>query len=249
VIIVIVLLVIGGAVGGYLYWAGQRHRADSDNPRATSLPTTVVEEKVVPVPPAKNPPAPTSAPAVATPLSDPGRKKVEAAPEKSTARVDSAAKKAAAAPSAARPAAKSKPLKPAPKAAARPATKTVKKTPSRKAPVKKAAVKKAPVRTEKAAAAVAKPLIVKKTPAPASARYAVHAGSFQNIEKAKGQAARFRKAGFKKAHVVKVDLKAKGVWYRILIPAGATQADAVKVRLEFNHKFAGEPSRIIKLGK
>ena len=254
VIIVIVLLVIGGAVGGYLYWAGQRHRADSENPRATSLPTTVVEEKVVPVPPAKNPPAPTSAPAVATPLPEPGRKKVEAAPEKSTAKVDSAVKKAAAAPPAPRPAAESKPLKPAPKAAVRPAAKTVKKTPSRKAPlkktaVKKTAVKKAPVRTEKAAAAVAKPLIVKKTPAPASARYAVHAGSFQNIEKAKGQAARFRKAGFKKAHVVKVDLKAKGVWYRILIPAGATQADAVKVRLEFNHKFAGEPSRIIKLGK
>jgi cell division protein FtsN len=218
VIIVIVLLVIGGAVGGYLYWAGQRHRADSENPRATSLPTTVVEEKVVPVPPAKNPPAPTSAPAVATPLPEPGKKKVEAAPEKSTAKVDSAAKKAAAAPSAARPAAKSKPLKPAPKAAARPAAKTVKKTPV-------------------------------PSPAPAPARYAVHAGSFQNIEKAKSQAARFRKAGFKKAHVVKVDLKAKGVWYRILIPAGATQADAVKVRLEFNHKFAGEPSRIIKLGK
>ena len=249
IMIVIVLLVIGGAVGGYLYWAGQQHDNKSGKTTAAVLPTVAVKDQVKPVTPAPAVPENTVAarparnaelsaaaqPVQATPLPEASKKVVKTVKPEAVKRVPKAAPQVKTKP-VAKPVAKPAP-KPAPVKAAVPA----KKSPAR--------VKKAPATAR--TPAVAKPLIVKKTMAPAvpTTGYVVHAGSFQNPEKAQAVAVRYRKAGFKKAHTVKVDLKAKGIWYRVLIPAGTSQAEAVKARLAFTHKFPGEPSRIIKAAK
>ena len=257
ILIVVVLLVIGGVVGGYLYWAGQKKSTVVKRP-VSSLATTRVEDKIFPVPPSAPTPAPDKTAPVPAPVKAPEKASVKVAPKTVGHSQGLAAKPlpAGSKPESATTAGKVEKTAAEPPAAPvgnKPEAKNKPKTQA-KAQAGKQAKSRAPVahRAQKTAAAapsVNKPLVVKKNPAPAKKMYAVHVGSFTSPEKARGQAARFRRAGFKSARVVKVDLRARGIWYRVLIPVSPNQAEAVKTRLRFKHKFPGEPSRIIKLGK
>ncbi len=78
--------------------------------------------------------------------------------------------------------------------------------------------------------------------------YVVHVGSFKSEKRASRQVARFQKKGFA-AYSMEVDLKAKGVWLRVMVPGGATREEAKVVQARVAEVFPKEESLVRKVAK
>lgn len=89
---------------------------------------------------------------------------------------------------------------------------------------------------------------VGKTEASLTSPYAVHVGSFKSQKRAARQVAKLQEKGFV-SYSVKVDLKDKGVWQRVLIPGGTNRREAKVVQEKFAEFFPKEDSRILKIKK
>jgi cell division protein FtsN len=94
--------------------------------------------------------------------------------------------------------------------------------------------------TEPASAPVAKP------PAAAAGQpvFSVLAGSFRSQSNAEAEAGRISKIGFE-ARTLKVDLKGKGQWHRVLIGSWPRRADAVQAVNEVRRKTGKKDASVI----
>ncbi len=76
--------------------------------------------------------------------------------------------------------------------------------------------------------------------------YAIHIGSFKSHKRVDRQLKMLQEKGFA-AYRVEVDLKAKGVWQRVMIPGGATRDEAKVVQKKLAELFPREDSLIKKI--
>ena len=93
-----------------------------------------------------------------------------------------------------------------------------------------------------------KAAVVNKTEVSLMSPYAIHVGSFKSRKRADRQLAMLQGKGFA-AYQVEVDLKATGVWQRVMIPGGNTRKEAKVVQKKLAELFPKEDSLILKIKK
>lgn len=76
--------------------------------------------------------------------------------------------------------------------------------------------------------------------------YAVHIGSFKSMERAERHRNHLRAKNFA-AYIYEVDLKNKGVWFRVLVPGGDSRQAGKEVQQALAEVFPREESRVIKI--
>ncbi|MBN2109371.1 MAG: SPOR domain-containing protein [Deltaproteobacteria bacterium] len=110
----------------------------------------------------------------------------------------------------------------------------------RPAPAAAPAAEEAKKTTEPAVAPVAKPPVA----AAGKPAFSVLAGSFRSQSNAEAEAARIRKLGFD-ARTLKVDLKGKGQWHRVLIGSWQRRADALQAVGDVRRKTGKKDASVI----
>jgi len=80
---------------------------------------------------------------------------------------------------------------------------------------------------------------------PMRGSFSVQAGSYQNRLIAESEEQKYKKNGLN-AFIEKVDLGAKGTWYRVKIGSYVTHAEAVNVQKSMSYRYKGVETRIVR---